>query len=646
MITKGYLLGERYRILETLGEGGMANVYLAEDIILKQKVAVKMLRLDLARDIHTVERFKREALATSELSHPNIVSVLDVNVETDGQPYMVMEYVSGPDLKTYIMTHNPIPLTETIEIMDQILSAMSLAHRRGVIHRDLKPQNILMDNRGKIKIADFGIAVALNQSSVTQTNSIIGSVHYMSPEQTRGGMATKQSDIYSLGVILYELLTGQVPFSGESAMAVALKHAQEKVPTIRKNHPEITQALENVVLKAMSKNPANRYATIDEMRRDLDTSLDPKRIGEAPFVEPSPNNEETMIIPALKKEDLAQEAVVNSKKPEQLSTSVKKHKYWWAFMGLAGLLIVALFVFASWNSKQMVTVPDLTNQTKAEARSRLKSVGLRMGEVSYKTSSKYSAGKVLSSLPSAGSKIARGKSVDIVIARAQMVTMPNVIGQNVNDAVETLEAMGFTVKRTYVVSTTISKNSIVDQSIMAGTRVNPKKTAVKLMISKGKPVDPNEFKMADLTGKKLSEARDYANEKGLNLKIKYETSESVDSGDIISQSLDAGSKVHRGDDLTIVVSKGSNADNTVTKEFSVSYDDSADNDDDQDTNSSKGNHIKIYIKDDNHSIDDVYRDTYIKKDTDFSIPFTLAKGSGYIRIEQDGQTILDEKVTK
>ena len=207
MINKGYLLGDRYRIVDTLGEGGMANVYLADDIILKRQVAVKIIRLDLQKDSQVTARFEREALATSELSHPNIVSVFDVGSD-HGLPYMVMEYVKGPDLKEYIQDNTPIPLPKVIKIMDQILSAMSLAHKHGVIHRDLKPQNILMDENGNIKIADFGIAVALNQTTITQTNSVLGSVHYMSPEQTRGGMVTKQSDIYSLGIILYELLTG------------------------------------------------------------------------------------------------------------------------------------------------------------------------------------------------------------------------------------------------------------------------------------------------------------------------------------------------------------------------------------------------------------------------------------------------------
>ena len=324
MIDKGYLLGERYRIIDTLGEGGMANVYLAKDIILQRKVAVKVLRLDLQKDPQTEARFQREALATSELSHPNIVSVLDVGTD-QGLPYMVMEYVDGPDLKEYIQQNYPLDLHQVINIMDQILSAVALAHKHNVIHRDLKPQNILMDKRGNIKIADFGIAVALNQSSVTQTNSIMGSVHYMSPEQTRGGMVTKQSDIYSLGIILYELITGHVPFSGDTPVAIALKHAQEPVPSIRQKNPEIPQALENVVLKATAKDPRDRYSSAQEMKEDLDTCLDYSRRNEPPFVASHDvSDDETIILPGFKpqKEDLNQ---VKKKSPDKNSENQEKN---------------------------------------------------------------------------------------------------------------------------------------------------------------------------------------------------------------------------------------------------------------------------------------------------------------------------------
>ena len=380
MIDKGYLLGERYRIIDTLGEGGMANVYLAKDIILQRKVAVKVLRLDLQKDPQTEARFQREALATSELSHPNIVSVLDVGTD-QGLPYMVMEYVDGPDLKEYIQQNYPLDLHQVINIMDQILSAVALAHKHNVIHRDLKPQNILMDKRGNIKIADFGIAVALNQSSVTQTNSIMGSVHYMSPEQTRGGMVTKQSDIYSLGIILYELITGHVPFSGDTPVAIALKHAQEPVPSIRQKNPEIPQALENVVLKATAKDPRDRYSSAQEMKEDLDTCLDYSRRNEPPFVASHDvSDDETIILPGFKpqKEDLNQvkkdSPVENSENQDKNNKNsfwknLSKHKWWFIFLGIAAILIIFIMIFAL-NGKRdtQIHVPDVTNVAEGKAK--------------------------------------------------------------------------------------------------------------------------------------------------------------------------------------------------------------------------------------------------------------------------------------
>ena len=292
----GYTLNGRYRIIRALGEGGMANVYLAHDLILNRDVSVKLLRLDLRDDPSTIRRFQREALAATELVHQNIVQVYDVG-EENGMQYLVMEYVEGTDLKAYIKDHFPIAYQEVIQIMEQILGAVQTAHEHNIIHRDLKPQNILIDQNRVAKITDFGIAVALSEHSLTQTNTVLGSVHYLSPEQARGGMATKQSDIYSLGIILYEMLTGTVPFEGETAVSIALKHFQSEIPSVREIDPRIPQALENVVLKATSKRPEDRYTDAASMAEDLKTSLSPKRAGELKFTPTSGDDGETKVLP-------------------------------------------------------------------------------------------------------------------------------------------------------------------------------------------------------------------------------------------------------------------------------------------------------------------------------------------------------------
>ena len=279
MIVKGQKVNDRYEILTTIGEGGMANVYLAKDTILDRKVAIKVLRGDLATDEKFVRRFQREALSASSLSHPNIVEIYDVG-EDNGNFYIVMEYVPGKNLKQLIKKRGGLTVSEVVDIMLQITSAMSVAHDNLIIHRDLKPQNILIKDDGGIKITDFGIAMALNATQLTQTNSAMGSVHYFPPEQASGKGATLKSDVYSLGIMMYELIVGELPFRGDNAVEIALKHLKEPMPRIRDVLPDVPQSVENVVLKATAKNPKNRYANANEMYEDLKTVLDKDRKNE------------------------------------------------------------------------------------------------------------------------------------------------------------------------------------------------------------------------------------------------------------------------------------------------------------------------------------------------------------------------------
>ena len=299
----GKKLGGRYKIVRHIGSGGMANVYLGHDLILDRPVAIKVLRFDFRNNKDALRRFQREALSATQLIHPNIVGVYDVDEEDEVQ-YIVMEFIDGTDLKKYIDIQGRVSPEKSIHIMHQVLSAVALAHKNRIIHRDIKPQNILIDNQDRIKITDFGIAVALSETSITQTNTLLGSVHYLSPEQARGSMATSKSDIYALGVVLYELLSGKVPFDGESAVSVALKHFQEPMPFIRDSHPEIPQSLENVILKATAKEPLDRYATCEEMMADLDTCLNEERLHEAPFM-PVSLLQETKVLTPLSAEVVA-----------------------------------------------------------------------------------------------------------------------------------------------------------------------------------------------------------------------------------------------------------------------------------------------------------------------------------------------------
>ncbi|WP_265487117.1 Stk1 family PASTA domain-containing Ser/Thr kinase [Lactobacillus sp. PV012] len=658
---KGYLLGGRYKIIAILGEGGMANVYLAEDIILKQKVAVKILRQDLKNDLQTIQRFQREAMSTSELSHPHIVSILDVGSEND-EHYLVMEYVNGVDLKEYIKEHKPLPLKEVISIMDQILDAMALAHDHNVIHRDLKPQNILMDKNGNIKIVDFGIAVALNQSTMTQTNTAMGSVHYMSPEQARGVLATKQSDIYSLGIILYELLMGKVPFTGENAVAIALKHFQENTPSLRKQNPQIPQPLENVVLKATAKDPKDRYKSVYEMKTDLDSCLDPERAGEEVFIDSHRANEEkTIVIPTLsgsvhngKKETKEVIEEENKKQKNGFWKNVVSHKVWWITAIVAMIAILATMLLAL-NSKTLPNVPDVSNMTQAQATKKLEKSGLKVGTVKRSYSAGVKKGRVIRTIPGSGTSIRSGKLVNLIISKGQhLVLVPNVTGNTYEVAADRLKKDGFKVEKDQTYSYTTPVGNVISQDITPGEKIDPATTPVKLLISQGPPQQEKEsFKIRDLTGYSLKGARDYASDNNLRLEISEIYSDTAEKGTVISQSPKQNTTVYPGDEVKLIVSKGKDENKSsqdsqnsssksqqevkVTKTFSIPY---------EKTSSLEGDHLQIYVEDDNHSINDVYKDIYIKKDAAISIPFNLSNGNGRVKIVRDGKEILDEEVKK
>ena len=271
----GRRVGGRYEIIKYIGGGGMSKVYLAHDVILDRDVAIKILNYDFSNEEELKRRFMREALSATSLTHPHIVDIFDVGEEGELH-YLVMEYIEGQTLKEFINSNGPLSPEEALPIMRQLVSAISNAHYNGIIHRDIKPQNILMDVDGNVKITDFGIAMALSATAHTKTNSVLGTVHYLSPEQARGGMATMKSDIYSVGIVFYELLTGKLPFSGESAVSIALKHLQEETPSVRALFPTIPQSVENVILKATTKNASNRYQSADEMQDDLATVLLPR----------------------------------------------------------------------------------------------------------------------------------------------------------------------------------------------------------------------------------------------------------------------------------------------------------------------------------------------------------------------------------
>ncbi|OUN51292.1 Stk1 family PASTA domain-containing Ser/Thr kinase [Enterococcus cecorum] len=566
----------RYLILGNIGSGGMANVFLARDLILDREVAIKVLRYDFLNDQSAIRRFQREMLASTELVHPNIVTVYDAGQEGETQ-FLVMEYVKGMDLKRYIQTQYPIPYDRIVDIMQQILSAVTLAHQHRIIHRDLKPQNILIDESGTVKITDFGIAVALSETSITQTNSMLGSVHYLSPEQARGSMATNQSDIYAIGIILYEMLTGKVPFDGESAVTIALKHFQEEIPSVRLYDRHVPQSLENVVLKATAKDPIDRYQSAEEMSADLATALDPSRLNE-PAWHPANHVEETKVLPNLteqmptvapveeivtKPEKEAEENPVPSKKKAKDQKPKSKKKL--LFLGIAAVLVIGIATIAFsvlGGGKNEISVPDVSNLSESAARSKLQEAGLKAaGQTEEITSDKIPEGKVVKTNPEAKAIVQKGREVVLYISTGgRKIKMKDYTDMEYNEAVEALVKLDFKeskIKKKEEYSDTVEKGKIISQMPEANSEVTPDKTSVKFVVSKGaKPI-----KISDYVGMTINEALlDLANN-GINESQVKQTQQESDkeAGTILSQTPSAGSSVTPGNTMiNFVVSSGPN----------------------------------------------------------------------------------------
>lgn len=566
----------RYLILGNIGSGGMANVFLARDLILDREVAIKVLRYDFLNDQSAIRRFQREMLASTELVHPNIVTVYDAGQEGETQ-FLVMEYVKGMDLKRYIQTQYPIPYGRIVDIMQQILSAVALAHQHRIIHRDLKPQNILIDESGTVKITDFGIAVALSETSITQTNSMLGSVHYLSPEQARGSMATNQSDIYAIGIILYEMLTGKVPFDGESAVTIALKHFQEEIPSVRLYDRHVPQSLENVVLKATAKDPIDRYQSAEEMSADLATALDPSRLNE-PAWHPANHVEETKVLPNLteqmptvapveeivtKPEKEAEEKPVPSKKKAKDQKPKSKKK--WLFLGIVAVLVVGIAAIAFsvlGGGKNEISVPDVSNLSESVARSKLQEAGLKAaGQTEEITSDKIPEGKVVKTNPEAKAIVQKGREVVLYISTGgRKIKMKDYTDMEYKEAVEALVKLDFKeskIKKKEEYSDTVEKGKIISQTPEANSEVTPDKTSVKFVVSKGaKPI-----KISDYVGMTINEALlDLANN-GINESQVEQTQQESDkeAGTILSQTPSAGSSVTPGNTMIyFVVSSGPN----------------------------------------------------------------------------------------
>lgn len=650
----GKRLSGRYKIIDMIGGGGMANVYLAHDMILDRDVAVKMLRLDFANDEEFIRRFHREAQSATSLVHPNIVSIYDVGEEQDLY-YIVMEYVAGQTLKQYIQQNSPLAVEDTINIMKQLTSAISHAHQNHIIHRDIKPHNILIDHLGNVKITDFGIAMALSATSITQTNSVLGSVHYLSPEQARGGMANKKSDIYSLGIVMFELLTGRLPFSGESAVSIALKHLQSETPSVRRWNPIIPQSVENIVLKSTAKDPFHRYNSVEEMEDELITALDSEKVNVPKFAIPLdedatkaipiitndrtyPNFDETRV---LDKEKPADDEKPTKKEKSNKDQPKKKRKKGpiilvsiFAFLVILGIFVVTLL--PGLTAPNDVEVPDVSKMELEDAISELVSAGFEVGDTIDISSDEVEEGLVVKTDPKAGTTAKEGATVDVYQSIGkEKLELEDYTGRQYDDVVRLLEKQNFKDITKIEVYDSSEPGTIVKQTPEEGEEVIPDDTEIEFTVSKGL----QKITLKDLTEFNAKGVQDYAQSVGISIDMSTEQyHDTISAGLVISQNPAPGTQLTKGAKVTVVMSKGKEEipPKTVTKEIVIPY---------METEPGQANEVQIYIEDMNRSMTEPFETIYItetvKRRIELVIPYGKVAGFKVIR---DKSVFMEESV--
>lgn len=565
----GHQLGGRYEVIERVGGGGMALVYKAQDLLLNRNVAIKVLRQQFVHDEEFIRRFRREAQSAASLSHPNVVSIYDVGQE-DEVHYIVMEYVEGKNLNEIIKERAPLQVDEAVRIASQIADALDHAHHNQIIHRDIKPHNILIGRNGRVKVTDFGIARAVTSTTITQTGSVVGSVHYFSPEHAKGIVTGEKSDLYSLGIVLYQMLTGQLPFLGESPISVALKHLQEEFDEPRKFNPLIPQSVENVILKSMRKNPQERYQSAKEMQTDLETCLMPERRNETKIDFPDEDDiDQTRVMPAIKPEPRGVTSTGAAPVMETGDDNNKgkpKTKNWKKpalLISLTVLILIAM-VGVVWYVRGMLVVPDVkvpnvVSQTEEKARQMLQDNGLFVSDnVIREYKEGIEPGIVFDQSRDEGDIVKEGSEVQLSVgAEKALLKMIDLKDLSYDDAVKKLTALDIKedqIQRKEEFSNDKSSGTVLSQTPGVNEEYDPAEVQIVLTVSKG----PQTVKMPDLKNHTRSEAESILKSAGLVLaQVQEEPSYTVDKGKVTQQwPVEAGAEVNPGDKITIFISTG------------------------------------------------------------------------------------------
>lgn len=647
----GKHISGRYKILQVIGGGGMSNVYLAHDIILNRDVAVKILRYDLSNEEELHRRFQREALSATSLMHPNIVSIYDVGEDGD-MHYIVMEYIKGKTLKQYIQEFSPLSSARSVHIMKQLTSALDHAHENGIIHRDIKPQNILMDEEGNVKITDFGIATSLGATSYTQTNSVIGTVHYLSPEQARGGLATMKSDIYALGIVLYELLTGELPFSGESAVSIALKHLQAETPSVREFDATIPQSVENIVLKATAKDANHRYESAQAMQDDLETCLSLNRIHEPKFAPPL-DDDMTKLIPIIKEPKPAQP---NVKKPpagitEQTVLMEKAHstppasnqpdgkkkpkKKWPIVVGILLLFAIAGIAAAFMLTPNKYPVPDVVGMPLDEAIAEIEKAGFVVGKQEERNTEDMASGLVYDITPRAGLEKVKGTEVDLIVSIGKLPTeMPDFVGKQFSQVEPVLRGYkDYRIEKEY---NDALEGEIIDQTPKAGNEIIAEDTELVLIVSQGK----EKKTVSSLMNFSETQRKEYERTSGFKIHVTgSKHSSTVEEGHVMEQTPKSGTTLDAGATINVVLSKGPEAkrESVYRQEIDIPY---------EPLEEGMEQTVSIYIQDKTRTMIEPVETFTITEATKYEILLTIVEGDkAAYQVVRDNIVILNETKT-
>lgn len=534
------MIADRYMIVTSLGVGGMADVYLAMDTILNREVAVKVLRGELSKDPVTLLRFQREANAASKLNHPNVVEVYDVG-ESDGKYYIVMEYIRGRTLKQLITQRGALHKEEAVNIMIQLVSAVEHAHENNIIHRDIKPQNVLVKDDGTVKITDFGIALAHDSVQLTQSDAVLGSAHYLAPETTRGESATNQIDIYALGIVFYELLRGDVPFHGDNPVQIAMKHLREEIPSIREFNPTLPQSIENIITKATVKNRVYRYQSASEMLNDLKACLSEERANDSKFTVniEDVKEDKTVVLNTISHMD---EKSLNEESNDIRKDTSKRKTGTVIGIILSVIALSALIgglILAGTFSKKEIQVPDVVGLNKEDAITLIENAGLTVStNIREDLSDKYGEGIVIQTTPDAKSSVKKGDKVTLVVSRGKWVVLDDYVGENVNTVRTEFKNLGVRIKINVTEKPDKDHKAgtiLLQNGLKKGTKIDPDNNYVIDFVV---AVEPSFVIDGNLIGMKVEEAKKALEEKGAVVELKQLSTENMSEDEIAALTKD------------------------------------------------------------------------------------------------------------